>query len=242
MNTKTIFVKVPHRVLRVIVLRQAQDDPELCRGVVSFTVCRRFVHGASALRAAAVLALAMALGACTDHELTYEEEIAAWRAEKDRYMRSADSPVPPDRRATFPPLIYFPISADYHAPAALEVIPGQEVIEMSTSTGLRRRMRRVGTLRFTMLGELRTLTAFVDASEPDMRRLFVPFGDLTNGTETYAGGRYLDLDRTATGIYDLDFNRAYNPFCVFNVNYDCPIPPRENRLKLAVRAGEKMPD
>ena len=192
--------------------------------------------------AAAVLALGAALSACTARQPTYDEEIGAWRAEKDRYMRSADSPVPPDQRTTFSPLLYFPISPEYRAPAALEVIPGDEVIEMSTSTGQRRKMRRVGTLRFTMRGELRTLTAFVDASEPDMQRLFVPFGDLTNGAETYAGGRYLDLDRTATGIYDLDFNRAYNPFCVFNVNYDCPIPPRENRLKLAVRAGEKMPD
>ena len=68
----------------------------------------------------------------------------------------------------------------------------------------------------------------------------VPFHDLTNGTETYAGGRYLDLDRTATGIYDLDFNRAYNPFCLFNPTYDCPVPPRENRLTLPIRAGEKI--
>jgi len=74
-----------------------------------------------------------------------------------------------------------------------------------------------------------------------MRRLFVPFGDLTNGNETYPGGRYLDLDRTATGIYDLDFNRAYHPFCVYNSSYDCPYPPRENRLAVPIRAGERLP-
>jgi uncharacterized protein len=188
-----------------------------------------------------VLALATTASACTKHQLTYEEEIGAWRAEKDRYMRSADSPVPPDTRQGFPPLLYFPISESYRVPAELQVIPAEDVIEMSTSTGLRRRMRRTGTLRFTLQGQPLTLTAFVDASESDMRRLFVPFNDLTNGTETYQGGRYLDLDRTATGIYDLDFNRAYSPFCVFNVNYDCPVPPRENRLKVPVRAGEKLP-
>jgi uncharacterized protein (DUF1684 family) len=188
-----------------------------------------------------VPALAIALGACTGRQPTYEEEIGGWRAEKDAYMRSAESPVPPERRAAFPPLSYFPISPAYRVPAALEVVPYEEIIEMSTSTGLRRKMRRIGTLRFTMQGQPLTLTAFVDASASDMQRLFVPFNDLTNGTETYAGGRYLDLERTATGIYDLDFNRAYNPFCVFNVTYDCPVPPRENRLKLPVRAGEKMP-
>ena len=44
--------------------------------------------------------------------------------------------------------------------------------------------------------------------------------------ETYPGGRYLELDRTATGIYDIDFNRAFHPFCFYNPTYDCPYPPR----------------
>ena len=125
-------------------------------------------------------------------------------------------------------------------PASLTVIASSDVFEMSTSTGQRRQMRRVGTLSFTLKNQPFTLTAFVEATETDMRRLFVPFGDLTNGSETYQGGRYLDLDRTATGIYDLDFNRAYHPFCLFNAGYDCPVPPRENRLQLPIRAGEKL--
>jgi uncharacterized protein len=168
-------------------------------------------------------------------------DLAAWRAEKDRYMReSSESPVPADKRATFPPLPYFAIDPAYQVPASLTVAPGDAVLELPTSTGKRRRMRRIGTLKFTLKGQPLTLTAFVDADTNDVRRLFVPFGDLTNGTETYAGGRYLDLDRTATGIYDLDFNRAYHPFCVFNATYDCPYPPRENRLAVPIRAGEKL--
>jgi uncharacterized protein (DUF1684 family) len=190
--------------------------------------------------AAAMLAAALAAG-CSSREPSYDEEIAGWRAEKDRYMRSAESPVPAGRRESFPALPYFPVLAAYRVPARLEVIGTNEVIEMSTSTGQRRRMRRVGVLGFTLQGQARTLTAFVDADENDMRRLFVPFGDLTNGAETYQGGRYLDLNRTATGIYDLDFNRAYHPFCLFNPEYVCPVPPRENRLKVAIRAGEKLP-
>ena len=161
-------------------------------------------------------------------------------------MRSSESPVPTEKRATFPPLAYFPIDPAYQVPAGLAAAgaedPGQAgVLELPTSTGLRRKMRRVGTLRFTLQSREFTLTAFVDAEQNDMRRLFVPFGDLTNGNETYPGGRYLDLDRTATGIYDLDFNRAYNPFCVFNDKYDCPLPPRENRLQVPIRAGERLP-
>jgi uncharacterized protein (DUF1684 family) len=197
----------------------------------------------------------LAAMACNSR-VTYEEEIAAWRAEKDRYMRSSDSPVPPEQRDTFVALKYFPISADYRVPASLnvsarpvrggqdppELVEGRaDVIEMSTSSGQPRRMRRIGVLGFSVQGKSLTLTAFVDVGDTDARRLFVPFGDLTNGTETYQGGRYLDLDRTATGIYDLDFNRAYHPFCLFNPSYECPIPPRENRLKIPIRAGERMP-
>jgi uncharacterized protein (DUF1684 family) len=123
----------------------------------------------------------------------------------------------------------------------LTVVEGGPPIDMLTSTGQLRKMRRVGVLAFTLKGQPLTLGAFVEADETDMRRLFVPFGDLTNGTETYPGGRYLDLDRTATGIYDLDFNRAYHPFCFFNSKYDCPYPPAENRLRVPIRAGERLP-
>jgi uncharacterized protein (DUF1684 family) len=178
--------------------------------------------------------------ACTPRERPYPDQIAAWRADKDQFMRSAQSPVPPERRDGFAPLAYFPADPEYRVPASLELRPGNDVMEMPTSTGQRRQMRRIGRLQFTLKGRPETLTAFVDATENDMRRLFVPFGDLTNGLETYQGGRYLDLDRTATGIYDLDFNRAYHPFCLYNPTYDCPVPPPENRLKIPVRAGEKL--
>lgn len=187
------------------------------------------------------LAVLLLVSAACGRELTYEEEVAGWRATKDAFMReSRESPVPAAQRSTFGPLAYFPISQEYRIPASLKVVPGTDVIEMSTSTGQRRRMRRIGTLDFTLKGEPLTLTAFADATDTELRRLFVPFGDLTNGGETYPGGRYLDLDRTATAIYDLDFNRAYHPFCLFNPEYDCPVPPRENRLKVPVRAGERL--
>jgi uncharacterized protein (DUF1684 family) len=170
----------------------------------------------------------------------YASEIAAWRNEKDAFMRGAKSPVPAGTRATFPPLPYFPVDEQYRVPAALKTGDSDVVIELSTTSGQMRRMRRVGTLSFTLKGQPLTLTAFADTDDRSLSRLFVPFGDLTNGTETYQGGRYLDLDRTASGIYDLDFNRGYHPFCIFDSRYECPIPPRENRLKIPIRAGEKL--
>ena len=153
---------------------------------------------------------------------------------------SSESPVPARERTSFPALTYFAVDPAFRTPAALEELGGGPPIEMPTSTGQVRKMRRVGRLSFTLKGRQFALTAFVEADETDMRRLFVPFGDLTNRTETYPGGRYLDLDRTATGIYDLDFHKSYNPFCYYNASYDCPIPPPENRLDIAVLAGEKV--
>ena len=179
--------------------------------------------------------------ACGPREVPYDQEIANWRAQKDEFMReSAEAPILPESRAAFQPLHYYPVDPEYRVPAALSVAASGDILQMPTSTGERRQMRRIGTLRFTLKGQPLTLTAFVDVAENDMRRLFVPFSDLTNGNETYTGGRYLDLERTATGIYDLDFNRAYFPFCYYNPKYDCPVPPRENRLTTPVRAGERM--
>ena len=192
-------------------------------------------------RGCTIAILLLTLWACTAKQVPYFDDINNWRATKDEFMRrSEDSPIPADRRATFPPLSYFPIEPEYRVPAALTIARGNDVIEIPTSRGERRPHYRVGTLRFTLKGQLLTLTAFVEVGQDDLRRLFVPFGDLTNGTETYPGGRYLELDRTATGIYDLDFNRAYHPFCYYNPKYDCPYPPRENRLTTPIRAGEKM--
>jgi uncharacterized protein len=191
--------------------------------------------------AAALAALLAGAAACSSpRELPYEEQIGSWRAEKDRFMRSAESPVAEAQRATFAELPYFPTNQEYRVPAALKLGKVEDILEMPTSTGQRRHMRRIGALEFTLKGEPLKLTAFADASDTELRRLFVPFFDRTNGTETYPGGRYLDLDRTATGIYDLDFNRAYHPFCLFNPKYECPVPPRENRLQVPIRAGEKL--
>lgn len=188
----------------------------------------------------ALIACASGVLACSAAPQSYPEEIAAHRAEVDAFMRgSSDSPIPEAQRASFQPLPYYPIDEQYRVPAALREARGDEVIEMSTSSGKPRRMRRVGTLAFTLKGQPLTLTAFAEADDTQLRRLFVPFGDLTNGMATYQGGRYLDLDLKGSGVYDLDFNRAYHPYCVFNPQYECPVPPRENRLAVPIQAGER---
>jgi uncharacterized protein len=190
----------------------------------------------------ALLFITLASFACssTTKELPYPDEIASERAAKDQMLGTAsDSPVKADTRQQFLPLAYFPVDEGFRVPAMLAPAPGEVAMEMPTSTGQRRQMRRAGQLKFSVKGEPMTLTAFVEATDTSMKRLFVPFRDKTNGIETYPAGRYLDLERTATGLYDLDFNRAYHPYCYYNPTYDCPYPPAENRLTAPIRAGER---
>ena len=169
----------------------------------------------------------------------YAQRIAAERAEKDQTFLQKNDPVPDAKKGELLPLGYFPIDPAYDVPASLTPSDDPTVIDMPTSTGAPRKMRKAGTLTFSLKGQPFSITAFYDLTgSPD--HLSVMFSDLTSGTETYAAGRYLDLDKNPAGIYELDFNRAYHPYCYYNATYECPYPPAENRLKIPIRAGERM--
>ena len=171
----------------------------------------------------------------------YVQALLKARAATDVQFRNApNDPVPPDAMDRLIPLSYFPPDLDYIVPASLKLATDRQVVDMPTSTGEVRKEERVGVLEFVLKGQPVTLGAFHEAGT-DMTHLFVPFRDLTSGTETYQAGRYLDLERTPTGLYNIDFNRAYNPYCYYNSRFDCPYPPAENRLTIPVRAGQRLP-
>ena len=184
------------------------------------------------------LALAISCTAPKPDDRDYATKLAADRAAKDAAFAAGDDPIPRAKHSEFLPLAYFPIDPEYNVPAELERIDDPTIIEMPTSTGTNRKMRKVGLLRFTLKAQAMSLLAFLELGETSS--LFVAFSDLTSGTETYAAGRFLDINRNATGIYELDFNRAYHPYCYYNPTYECPYPPRENRLKIPIRVGERM--
>jgi hypothetical protein len=179
--------------------------------------------------------------ACTPQPPDYVSTIAEQRAAKDQmFTASPDSPVPADKKASLVPLAYFPIDELYAVPAKLEPATERTVLQVPTSTGKIRDIERVGVLKFSLKGQTLRLTAFHEVDQPQMTRLFVPFSDLTSGTETYSAGRYMELDPTPTGIYVVDFNVAYHPYCYYSPEFDCPYPPKENRLTVPIRAGEKL--
>jgi uncharacterized protein (DUF1684 family) len=170
----------------------------------------------------------------------YPGKIAQERVQKDDFLRRSDDIILPPDRDKFLPLSYFPIDESYAVPAQLQESRERIVLKVPTSTGKIRDMEQVGFLQFVLKGQQMKLSALVDAGSRQIDRLSVMFADLTNGTETYQAGRYMELDPERSGIYIVDFNRAFHPYCYYNPDYDCPYPPPENRLKVPIRAGEKL--
>ena len=165
------------------------------------------------------------------------------RKEKDQAFRSGpDSPLPEEERGRFRGLEYFPVSPQYQFRVKLARYERPLELRMATNTSEERRALRYGYFEFQLQGKtcrLQVYKVFED-NESGGSSLFIPFRDATSGRETYGGGRYIDLAENTTGIYDLDLNRAYNPFCAYGREYSCPLPPAENTLPVRVPAGEKV--
>lgn len=134
-------------------------------------------------------------------------------------------------------LHYFPVNEKYRVRAAFTAVENGEVFEMQTSTDRLPEYRRFGKLGFEIQGQELVLTLYQNVEQPDY--LFLPFKDLTNGKESYGAGRYLDFKLADLKEPIIDFNLAYNPYCAYNKDFTCPIPPRGNHLAIALPAGEK---
>ena len=167
-------------------------------------------------------------------------ELSEFRAEKDAFFREhPQSPLTPEQRADLDGLAYFDETPELRIEAALETegVDRDEPIVMQTTTGGEQTYRRAGVVRFEVEGEPTQVTLF---SSPDMHELFLPFRDATSGKETYGAGRYLEVEPPRTdGTVVVDFNLAYNPYCAYNPEWSCPIPPGENWLGVPIRAGEQ---
>ena len=165
-------------------------------------------------------------------------ELERFRAEKDAYFR--DDPDSPVYGEAFTELAYYPESEAYVVSAPFEPLAEREVVYLTTNVGDEQPYVRAGRASFELGGQPCTLTLFRPTFETENTRLFVPFADATSGTETYGAGRYLEAPLLPDGQVLLDFNYAYHPFCALSDRYRCPLPPAENRLPVAVCAGERL--
>jgi uncharacterized protein (DUF1684 family) len=163
--------------------------------------------------------------------------VLAARREKDDFFKNhPQSPLKPEQRAKFDGLRYFEPNPDLDL--TLEVTPFDEQtpVKIQTSTGDIRTYTRYGEVRFPVDGEEVRLTIYETP-----HGYFLPFVDSNADGDTYGAGRYIDPEEIGGGKFHVDFNAAYNPTCVYGDGWSCPITPAENRLKVAIKAGEKMP-
>lgn len=143
-------------------------------------------------------------------------------------------------------LHFFEIDPKYRVVAKFEKAQTNQWFEMPTSGKIRKVFRVYGTLSFTINDTLVKMNLYQSqglmGSDEYKDYLFLPFTDATTGTETYESGRYIDLQTKDIKNNEviIDFNKAYNPYCAYVSGvYNCPIPPRENHLTVAILAGEK---
>lgn len=168
----------------------------------------------------------------------YTIEMNQLRKSREEMFRSdLDSPLPDSLRPEFKGLNYFPLDKRFRVDARFEKNPKFQRYEMPRTSSEPETYIIAGWVRFKLEGVEYKLTAY-NPNPEDSKTLFIPFRDATSGKETYGGGRYIDT-RLADERVPLDFNQAYNPYCVYNYTYACPIPPAENRLAVAIEAGEK---
>jgi uncharacterized protein len=139
---------------------------------------------------------------------------------------------------------FFPISSAYNVTCSFEKIIDTIGFTMKTSANTLKHYFKYGRLSFKMAGT--DCRLFVYQSKELMQTekyrnyLFIPFTDATTGDESYGSGRYIEfyIADIQNNILQLDFNKAYNPYCAYSAGYKCPIPPKENGLTVAVKAGE----
>lgn len=174
----------------------------------------------------------------------YQDSLSRWRQEyKQAFIKEEHSPL---TAADTGNLRFYPIRKNFQVAAWVTLTPESPVFDLPTHSGITKRYRQWGIAHFSLGGKKLSLRIY---QSPDLTQqsgledhLAIFFNDRTNYEETYAGGRYIDLKTgdVKNGVLNLDFNKAYNPYCAYASGYNCPVPPRENRLQVKISAGEKL--
>ena len=161
-----------------------------------------------------------------------------------KFKDATRSPLTSKDRKSFRGLDFFEYDSTLIITAELKRTPEAEFFNMKTTTKRLSKERIFGVLTFDIKGETYNLNIY--QGEENMQTegfedyLFLPFLDDTNGSESYGGGRYIDLRIPEGDSINIDFNKAYNPYCVYNEKFSCPIVPRINYLPLEIKAGVKI--
>lgn len=190
----------------------------------------------------ALLAFTVLPDVVAQGDFTFEEEIRQYQDTLNSEFRDPEtSPLLPKDLQKFEGLDFFNIDEKYRVMAKFIRITDAKPFKMKTTTQRRPVYQKYAKVVFELKGqeqELYLYQGFDVIKQAEYKDyLFLPFLDDTNGSETYGGGRYIGLYIPKGDSIEIDFNKAYNPYCVYNTKYSCPIVPRANRLKMRVEAG-----
>ena len=190
----------------------------------------------------AVIATVLFYTLKNDTPAGYIEQIEKDRKEKNHFMNNNDASPFSDSSAAFTSLRFFPIDGKYRINANLSPVENKKIVVLPTSDGKEQQYSEYAYAAFSLDGvDCKLLILEVIEMGPNRGMLFLAFGDETSAVETYGAGRYLDVKKVpGSSAITLDFNLAYNPYCAYNDTYSCPLPPKQNLLPVAIRAGEKL--
>jgi hypothetical protein len=165
------------------------------------------------------------------------DRLALIREARDRWFATDPrSPLTPEQKQTFRGMRYFDEDPSLCLRLEVEVFPMLELVELDMSDGSRHSYHRWGRVRFAVHGQSVSLVVYRD---PISHRIVLPFHDAERGRETSITGRYVDVEERPDHTLEIDFNFAYNPYSTYRDDLVCPLPPPENWLDVAIRAGEK---
>jgi uncharacterized protein (DUF1684 family) len=167
---------------------------------------------------------------------SYRQEIIEAREEQDRFMRFSEESPFQDSDVKFDSLQYFAPNPEFRIVGRFEEPESSEIVSLGTNDGLTEQYLVYGFASFSIDNVPLRLKILENVEE---EKYFIPFGDATSANETYGAGRYLDVEHHGGRTIVLDFNTAYNPYCAYVDGYTCPLPPPDNLLAVAIRAGEK---
>jgi uncharacterized protein (DUF1684 family) len=177
----------------------------------------------------------------SEGQAAYLKTIQKERDEKDHFLRTSSESPFNDHKNEFKGLNYFPPDIRYKITAALTPIEEKKAVVLHTSDAKEEHYLPYAYAEFDLDNVHNTLLILeIMEMGPSRGTLFLAFGDDTSAKQTYGAGRYLDLKKApGSSTITLDFNKAYNPYCAYNDNYSCPLPPTENLLHIPISAGEK---
>lgn len=185
--------------------------------------------------------------ACSQKKIVFNDYVASirdYQHEMNMEFKDKDeSPLTEEDRKDFKGLDFFTIDSTYQIKAKFKLDENPKTFAMPTTTDRLPIYRTYGIAVFKLNGKEFTLHIYQNQDlirQPKYKNhLFIPFTDITNGEETYGGGRFLDVEIPEDDTILIDFNKAYNPYCAYNGKYSCPIPPQENSLAISINAGVK---